>query len=267
MQFKTDSSQPTLLHAMNNFQSYLHDIINLDFVCKDQFYVDLGKEICAQTSLVQSQQQHVGDQAQVYLWKRCCLEQYIKWMYDNRPPSKDGRGQQYFTQNMLYDAGSLTSVSPKRSKHRQGGLIYSQFYSSVKEIYDASKCFPFANEAMEELALDPEIQKAARKMAGGQQRDTKIVEQAYLASKHRAKHALQDAQRKSFGIREEHRITWHLFEGLQARLSLILDDEDDNDQEILMIDCPPYAWAIKSEIYLNFLWRSADKFATGFEVV
>lgn len=58
------------------------------------------------------------------------------------------------------DTGSLTSVTPKKSKHREGGLIYSQFYNSVKEIYDANKCFPFANDAMEELALDPNIRNA-----------------------------------------------------------------------------------------------------------
>ena len=263
LQFKTSSSRPSLLDAMDYFQSYLEDIIDLDFVQKDRLYVDLGKEICARVSLVQSQQQHIGDEAQVYLWKRCCLERYIKWMYDDQPPAKGGRGQLYFTQNMLYDAGSLTSVSPKRSKHRQGGLIYSQFYASVKELYDATKCFPFTNDAMEELALDPQIRNAARNVAGGNRRDAKIVEFGYLASKQRARHALRDARRKSFGIREEHRIGWDLFQGL--RLWLSLDPRE--EREGAMTDCPPYAWAIKTDVYLDFLWRSADKFATGFEVV
>ena len=39
------------------------------------------------------------------------------------------------------------------------------------------------------------------------------------------------------------------------------------DHEILMPDCPSYAWAVRSEAYLNYLWRSADKFAAGFEIV
>ena len=56
---------------------------------------------------------------------------------------------------MLHNAASLTSVPPKKSKHREGGLIYSQFYSSVKEISDATKRFPFTNNGMEEMALDP----------------------------------------------------------------------------------------------------------------
>jgi hypothetical protein len=69
--------------------------------------------------------------------------------------------------------------------------------------------------------------------------------------------------KKSFGIREEHRITWRLFQSLLNRLRL----EAAEDLEIIMLDCPSYAWAVKTEVYLNFLWRSADKFATGFEVV
>jgi hypothetical protein len=36
---------------------------------------------------------------------------------------------------------------------------------------------------------------------------------------------------------------------------------------MVMAECPLYAWAVSTEVYLNFLWRSADKFATGFEVV
>jgi hypothetical protein len=70
-------------------------------------------------------------------------------------------------QNMLYDTGSLTSVTLKKSRHREGGLIYSQFYNSVKEIYDVNKCFPFANNAMEELALDPHICNAMRNILRG----------------------------------------------------------------------------------------------------
>ena len=60
----------------------------------------------------------------MFLQKRCCLEKYVQWMYDGQPPGL-GDGQLYFSQNMLHDAASLTSVTPKRSKQREGGLIYS----------------------------------------------------------------------------------------------------------------------------------------------
>lgn len=58
---------------------------------------------------------------------------------------------------MLYEACSLTSETPKQSKLREAGLLYSQFYASVKELFDASKCKPFDNDGLEEMALDPQI--------------------------------------------------------------------------------------------------------------
>ena len=262
LQFKTNSSRPTLLDAMEYFQSFLEDVLDFSYVDKNRLYVDLGKEICPEVSLLSSQSQRVGDEPQVYLPKRCCEEQYMKWMYDDKPP-KLGRGQLYFSQNMLYDAGSLTSVTPKRSLQREGGLIYTQVYSPVKGWYDATKCIPFSNDGMEEMALDPQIRHGARQAAGGRRRDAKIIEQAHLASKARTRDALRDSRKKSASLREEHRIRWDLFEALQARLRM----EDHESLDIRLVECPSYAWAIKSSVYADFLWRSVDKFATGFELM
>lgn len=262
LQFKTSDLRPHLGDAMEHFQAFLEDCLDLSFVETSRLYVDIGKEICPQTSLIGDQESHLDDEPQVYAWKRCCLEKYMKWMYDDQAPKK-GEGQRYYTQNMLHDTGSLTSVTPKKSKHREGGLIYSQFYNSVKEIYDANKCFPFANDAMEELALDPHIRNATRNILGGGRRDAKTVEVGYLASKQRTHHALRDARRKSYGIREEHRVTWSVFQGLKDRLNF------DNTQHSVnsVTECPSYAWAVKTEIFVDFVWRSVDKFATGFEIV
>ena len=128
-------------------------------------------------------------------------------MYDGEPPSTGSNGQRYYTQNMLHEVSSLSSCTPRRSKLREGGLIYSQFYGSVKEISDASKRIPFDNEGLEELAIDPQILKGARNAAGGNMRDKKVLELAYCASKRRANVATRDSVNKSFGIREEHRIS------------------------------------------------------------
>lgn len=263
LMFQNRPSEPTLLDVIERFESYLERAIDMRFVEHERFYVDLGKEICAGTSLLPGQHRHFGDEAQVYCWKRCCLEAYMQWMYDGKPPSPRARGQQYYHQNMLYDASSLTSVTLKESKQRKGGLIYSQFYGSVKEMVDASKCKPFDNDALEEMALDPQLRRAARNIAGGHRREVGIVERAYTASKLRARAAILDSKRRSFGIREEHRITWELFQQLKA----LLEEQDRESLEVVMSDCPSYAWSIRTSVYLDFLWRSADKYATGFEVV
>ena len=266
LQFKTNPSRPTLLDALENFQTYFERIMDLDYVYLDRFYVDVGKEICARSSRLAHQPAGFDDEAQVYLWRRCCLQAYLRWLYDGQPPSPKGAGQRFYQQSMLRDAAGLTSLTPKRSWLRAGGLIYSQCYASVKEIIDAAKSFPFQNDGLEELALDPQIRRGARQLAGGRRRQINIVEQAYCASKRRAHAGLRDSSGKSFGLREEHRIAWPLFQSLHRRL-LRQRGEEGAGLEIWLEDCPPYAWAVKTEVYLNYLWRQADKFAAGFEVV
>lgn len=263
LQFKTNDARPSLRHAMEHFQEYLGDILDLDFVRPDRLYVDLGKEICAPVSTVRAMPYAADEEAHVYLWRRCCQEQYMKWMYDGDPPRADTDGQLYYTQNMLADAGSLTSVTPRKSAHHRGGLLYSQLYASVKEIVDATKCFPFTNDGMEELALDPQICASARSVTGGRRRDAAVVEGGYLQSKKRASKALQDARRKSFGIREEHRVRWDVFQRLRERLATL----DPAALPPALPAAPSYVWSVRTSVYLDFLWRSADKFATGFEVV
>lgn len=261
--FQGSSSRPMLLDVMEHYESYLQPILDMRFVEQDRFYVDIGKEICPSVSLLPGEDRHAGEEAQVYSWKRCCLEEYMQWMYDGKPPSPRAQGQRYYHQNMLYEASCLTSVTPKQSALRQGGLIYSQFYGSVKEMTDAARCKPFDNDALEEMALDPQLRRGFRNLAGGHRREAKIVEFAYRASKHRARAAILDSRKRSFGIREEHRVTWGLFQRLKA----LLEVEDRDSLETTMVDCPGYAWPVRTKNYLDFLWRSVDKYATGFEII
>lgn len=263
LQFKTNPSQPTLLDAMENYQAYLETTLDIQFVDLDRFYVDVGKEICPRMAFLRAHTLGLDQEPQVYLWRRCCLEHYLHEMYEGRPPKKNGPGQRYYTQNMLHDACTLTSVTPKKSKLRSGGLIYSQFYASCKEVWDASKLMPFENDGLEELALDALVLKSLKRAAGGNPADTKVYRQAYLASKRRAHFSLRDSDKRSFGIREEHRISWALFQAILLRLRARPVDE----LEILMDDCPSYAWPVRTSTYLNFLWRSLDKFASGFEYI
>lgn len=56
---------------------------------------------------------------------------------------------------------------------------------------------------------------------------------------------------------------WKLFQALKG----LLQAQERESLEIVMTDCPSYVWPVRTSTYLNFLWRSADKFATGFEIV
>lgn len=261
LQFKTTPSRPTMLDTIDNFQAYFERIIDLEYVFLDRFYVDLGKEICTSVGLLPDAQGATSDEAQVYLWRRCCLERHLRWLYDGSPPKS---GQTFYNVSMLRDACSLTSLTPKQSRLREGGLIYSQFYSSVKEVIDAAKSFPFQNEGLEELALDPQIRQSAH-IAGGNagSSNSRVIKKAYLASKRRTHFALTDSRQKSFGTREEHRVSWPLLLAFQRRL----EREAQVGLEVILVNCPTYVWPIRTAVYTDFLWRNVDKFATGFEVV
>jgi hypothetical protein len=137
-------------------------------------------------------------------------------------------------------------VTPKGSRHRQGGLIYSQFYGSVKEVTDLAKLMPFENDGLEELALDTQIRLGARQVIGGNWRDISVLKKAYCVSKKSARNYIEASQRKSFGIREEHRMSWDLFEGLKGRV-----EEEEGDVEegsITLLDCPSYMWSVQTRV-------------------
>ena len=49
----------------------------------------------------------------------------------------------------------MTVMSPLDSVAYKAGLVYSQFYSLIKVPFDAAKVYIFNNNALENLALDP----------------------------------------------------------------------------------------------------------------
>lgn len=60
---------------------------------------------------------------------------------------------------MLHNSTSITIETHRYLKGRAVGLLYSQFYISIKEVFVAGKVYPFTNMAIKTLALDPKLQK------------------------------------------------------------------------------------------------------------
>ena len=118
---------------------------------------------------------------------------------------------------MLHDSGSLTIETHRSSKSRADGLLYSQFYSSVKEIFAAENAYPFTNTAIETLALDPKLRKTWQHVGAGLSHDPVALVRAYLYTKLRCHYALLGSTQKCFGTREEHRVSRQLFGQMNAR--------------------------------------------------
>ena len=271
LQLKTDPTRPTLLECMEDFITYLGRCLIMEHVQLQRLYVDIGKEVCPSTSLVRDDRPTLDEEPQVYLWKKCCLETYLRWLFElpldpAATPAPTAQlpksGISVYTQSMLRDAVSVTVETPKRHTLRRGGLIYSQFYNSSKEIWDASKVQPFQHEATEELALDPQLRQAMRLQSGSKPvHAVPSIEKAYLNGKARVHQGTRDAYRKSFGVRQEYRISWALFLALVTRLT----DDGNGNQGAILDDALPTVWPLRTASYLNYLRHNANKFCVGFE--
>ena len=53
--FKLMPHQPTLLNMLKRFQLYLADLVNMDLINKDQFFVDMAKKMCLNISVLAGQ--------------------------------------------------------------------------------------------------------------------------------------------------------------------------------------------------------------------
>ena len=150
---------------------------------------------------------------EVYTWKKCCLDTYLrKHVQAVRGPGRHSGGNYpnvaHYPFATLKDTGGLTIASQYGSLAERSGLVYTQFYNLVKNAFDAAKVYPFENEALENLALDPDYVESLKHVGKGANTfSTKVCRTSYLHSKQRTHAALLDNQWRSFGTREEHRLS------------------------------------------------------------
>ncbi|KAL4755616.1 uncharacterized protein BDW70DRAFT_165305 [Aspergillus foveolatus] len=254
----------------DQFEAYWYHAI-ADTYTSDEFYFDIAKEVCPSgTSRVAVQQEcmHTEQAPQSLprslLWKRCCLESYAAWIQNPHGANKDGLRQTFYPMTMLQDSGSLRLETHVVSWSRQAGLLYSQFYSSTKEIFAAGNIYPFTNSAIESLALDPKLRKTWQLVGKGLSHDPVSLIRAYLYTKQRCHHALQGSSQKSFGTREEHRVCKALFDQIdtefqhrQLTWTNLHPIQDDN---------PPY-YCYPTPTLVDWLRWNINKFCVGFEMV
>ncbi|KAH7117174.1 hypothetical protein B0J13DRAFT_613250 [Dactylonectria estremocensis] len=196
--FKYPDAPFDLLAVMNNFDCKLHRVLDFSYICSDRLYIDVGKETCPMHNGVPS------PEPQTYLWRRCCIRHHLGHLYDGRIPKS---GQNFYHESMLRDAGGMTILTPPSSRLRRGGILYGQMYSLTKEIVDAARTFPFQNPDLRQLALDPQLRNGVQSICGKPASGKTATDRAYLASKRRCHYGLTDSKQRSFGVREEYRIS------------------------------------------------------------
>ncbi|KAF8532327.1 hypothetical protein BDD12DRAFT_810770 [Trichophaea hybrida] len=116
----------------------------------------------------------------------------------------------------------MTIVPTGRNAISLAGLAYSQYYTSTKEIFDAGKIYPFMNDGIEAIDIDPRLTKACQLAGRATVVNPEQVHCAYLASRDRTLQGLADSTWKSFGVREEHRVTVELLERITQELQKLV---------------------------------------------
>ena len=257
--FKPAQDQaPTVHGCLEQFFTFVDRVLDTDYMDLKDCYVDLGKETCPSVHCLSRQALPRDSEPQTLLWRHCCLKTYVQKMYGNRPNGN----HVFYDVAMLRDTSNLSSTPSAKSSLRRDGLVYSQFYSSFKEIFDAGKTFPFANDGLEGLALDPGVRAAAAAAAHATQAPQDVLEKSYKHSKDRVNKAINGSIQKSFGVREEHRISWSLLQEIyQASLAHAVDDIDDNAAEQSRA-----VWPVRTENFLRYVWNNVNKYAAGFEM-
>lgn len=257
------------------FQRYWERVIDERYQSQE-FYFDVAREVCPiqpsrtnprvntmQSRSVERSQDMQVSRAETLLWKRCCLEAVPTYL--QRGLSKDTTAKQtYYPFSMLSESGSLTVQPSPSSAWQQAGLLYMQHYSSVKEVFTAGDVYPFTNTAIETLALDRKLRKTWALVGGGLSHNPAALMKAYLHTKARCDAALRGSLRKSFGVREEYRISQELLRAVDAQVRY-----RERHQQHLSLPTGQGApfYSFTTVTLLRWLRWNINKFCLGFETV
>lgn len=259
----------SLLGVMTRWREEYFTIFDENLTEDEAVFVDLAREIVPLPSFITEARWSPG-RAEVLLWRRCCLEK-IATEWTGRRSVRLEHINRFYHQQFLNDAVNMTSTPPKTHEFYKQGWRYSQRYNSVKEMHDAANVFPFTNPGLDELALDPVVRDACIRIIKGASRNIETIEKAYYASKKRTREALMASKHKSYGLREEHRVTLRL---LDEVLSLLRCPETEDQAaarpEYHMDDIrwrPTFAWTVPTTDWTGFVYWTVNKYCFGFEYV
>ena len=245
---------------MARLQRYWGIVIDESYL-SPMLYFDIAKEVYPPQTYLPATDTQSLPVAETLLWKRCCLESLYSWL---RAGDKANVCQQtIYPTTLLHDSGSIGFEPGATSQLRVAGLIYGQLYNSVKEVFAAGNQYPFKNTAIETLALDPQLQKTWQHVGAGLSHDPVALVKAYLYAKARCHYGIRGSAQKSFGVREEYRVSASLLSAIGRRFAALgaLEQEPALGQGE-----QPYFTQPTTTTLSWFRWN-INKFCVGFELV
>ncbi len=183
------------------YQQMLERRFNFDHFDFHQTWVDVGIEDTPDSGK--------SGRPTTLLRRMSCLTEWSKQLEGFRP--------QFYNWQLTRDSGDIRGGLTAESKLRRGGLMYAQSYNLNKNLFfvPIKNHKPFKHSHLEGLPFSTELM--SRCYSAGQQTRNAPREQIrnmYLNAKHRVESTLKGAEKFNFGVREEYRVQWQLFQSL-----------------------------------------------------
>lgn len=219
-------------------------------------WIDIGKETISSSV-----------EPETFLWRTSCLN--AKKMAFTMDVPRAGMQCTDFTWAQLADVSNLTIEPGRRHPLLACGLVYSQFYSSTKEIFDSAKTYPFQDKIIEGLAIDKSLQAEWKRLGkmGIQSWNPERAHKAYTACKARVGASFKGSVLKRYGIREEHRMTLDLVLQINIRMGCRGLNEKSIHHPVPRSPTtahPPF-FVLPTATVIGFLTRNLEKYILGFE--
>jgi len=262
---KLQYMRTSLTNAYDTWEEHWSKVADPQFYNRDRTFIDLAKQVTSEDSALPYDQIPEEHEAEVFLWKKCCLDAYSKTRSVTNADGSRAKGNPKRTTYpwaTMRDTIGQTLFAAPRGKESTDGLIYSQFYALIKTPFDSAKVYIFDNDSVENLALDPGYIRSLQQEGGSITFSKAVCEFSYLHGKKRAHANLVDNRWKSYGIREEHRISLSMMEEIYQQWhqwDLYDDDDIDNAQSPL-----PY-YIVPTQELLAFLYGQINKYCFLFE--
>ncbi|RPA90397.1 hypothetical protein L873DRAFT_1848827 [Choiromyces venosus 120613-1] len=204
------------------------------------------------------------DEAFTLLWCKCCLGAY-EYTFSSIFLHESCQFL-YYEWALTREIANLNVIPGKQHRARAAGLVYSQFYTTTKEIFDAAKLYPFQNKALEGLTVDPKLNSTWQEIVGQTNDNPNCIKKAYLASKRRALASIDACSENSCGTQQEHDVNLNLLTAMSTQFEQLQNAAQRNtptDQQVPLFN-HPYMISLTNETVL-FLLSNLNKLCFRFE--
>jgi hypothetical protein len=250
----------TLADARAELQESMAYIFNEQYIDRQRFWVDLGKEMAGASYVLPNREMDPDSPAITCLLRTCCQESLAQWALVGE--KKDSVKKRQYHVSMLRDATDITLEMSRLSAKRALGWVFSQSYNSFKESFDAAKTKPFMSRFLCRLAWDAKVAEMLYTAGKGKGADLKRVLAAYLKSKRRLWIAAWQARGISWGSREEHRLTLDFLDSVETEMRGM--GEWDQPRSRIAAEYS-HIWRLASLDYARYITWNANKYLAAIE--